>query len=237
MERRTTFVSPLSPCEYLPDRLWQLRYDVRPQIREGEYVKLLQSGWRRIGPVLFRPECPSCRMCQSLRVPAGSFRPGASQRRVWKQNQGVVTITVGTPSISPEKLALFARFHEHGHQSKAWPPPDHADLGLFVRNPFPIEEWSYHVGERLVGVGFVDALPAGLSAIYFFHDPLERQRSLGTYNTMAPLGAARERGLPCVYLGYYVNGCRSLEYKARFRPKEVLTPDGDWRQLTVARGE
>jgi leucyl-tRNA---protein transferase len=31
-----------------------------------------------------------------------------------------------------------------------------------------------------------------------------------------------------VYLGYYVEGCGSLEYKARFQPNEVPGPDGEW---------
>jgi leucyl-tRNA---protein transferase len=231
VDRRTTFISTLSPCEYLPDRLWQLRYEIRPAIGAREYMTLLSEGWRRIGPALFRPECPSCHMCQSLRVPVGAFRPGESQRRVWKRNSAEVTITVDRPSSSPEKLALFGRFHEHGHAAKAWPPREHADLELFIQNPFPVEEWSYRVGDRLVGVGYVDALPAGLSAIYFYHDPLEYRRSLGTFNIMALIAATRDRGLPHLYLGYYVRGCRSLEYKARFRPNEVLRPDGEWAPL------
>ena len=39
---------------------------------------------------------------------------------------------------------------------------------------------------------------------------------------------ARAWGLPHVYLGYYVAGCGSLEYKARFRPNEVMEPNGKW---------
>ena len=83
----------------------------------------------------------------------------------------------------------------------------------------------------MVGVGYVDRLPAGLSAIYFFHDPDERQRSLGTYNVLSVLRKAAEWNLPHVYLGYYVEGCRSLEYKTRFRPNEVLGGDGAWRAV------
>ena len=69
---------------------------------------------------------------------------------------------------------------------KGWPdhgpkdPADYADS--FVDNPFPTEEWCYYLGDRLVGVGYVDVLPDGLSAIYFFYDPDERDRSLGTFN-------------------------------------------------------
>jgi arginine-tRNA-protein transferase len=98
---------------------------------------------------------------------------------------------------------------------------------------FPTEEWCYDVGDRLVAVGYVDQLPDGLSAIYFFHDPGERHRSLGTFNVLALLAVARERRLPYVYLGYYVEGCRSLEYKGRFRPNEVLAPDGAWHPFVT----
>ena len=94
---------------------------------------------------------------------------------------------------------------------------------MFLANPFPTEEWSYWIGGRLAGVGYVDVLDEGLSAIYFFHDPRDARRSLGTVNILHLIEAARQRGLPHVYLGYYVDGCRSLEYKARFKPNEVFT--------------
>jgi arginine-tRNA-protein transferase len=79
-------------------------------------------------------------------------------------------------------------------------------------------------------VGYVDALPGALSAIYFYYDPDERRRSLGTFNVLSVLAAAAARGVPYVYLGYYVPGCRSLEYKARFRPYELLE-GGTWRPV------
>jgi hypothetical protein len=43
--------------------------------------------------------------------------------------------------------------------------------------------------------------------------PDERHRSLGTFNILALIAAARERGLPHVYLGYYVEGSRSRSAK------------------------
>ncbi len=188
----------------------------------------LRRGWRRFGPVIFRPECPSCRMCQSLRVPVNTFHPRESQRRAWNKNQGSVTLRIDSPSVSPEKLDLFARFQQHGHEVKGWPADEGDQLGLMTANPFPTEEWCYYVDDRLIAVGYVDALPEGLSAIYFYHDPAERHRSLGAYNVLSILASARERGLPHVYLGYYVEGCRSLDYKARFRPNEVLGGHGGW---------
>jgi arginine-tRNA-protein transferase len=223
--------SPPSPCGYLPDRRWSLQYVFVAQATAAEYQDHLLRGWRRFGRAFFHPVCKTCRECRSLRVPADRFRPDRSQRRALRANADV-GLVIGPPSVTDEKLRLYDRFHEFQTDEKGWPahgpkdPEDYAES--FVDNPFPAEEWCYYVGDRLVGVGYVDALPAGLSAIYFFYDPDERDRSLGTYNVLRVIDAARSRGLPHVYLGYHVRGCRSLEYKARFRPNEALGPDGTW---------
>jgi arginine-tRNA-protein transferase len=232
MPSPVTFLSTLSACEHLPNRLSRRRYVLDPHISPNDYLIRLKDGWRRFGPFVFRQECPSCRMCQSLRVPAATFRPSESQRRAWKRNTHDLTMTIGLPAASAERLALLRKFHRHGHLTKGWPAEVENQMDLFLANPFPTEEWSYRLGERLIGVGYVDALAEGLSAIYFYWDPAERHRSLGTFNIMAMMSAARERGLPYVYLGYFVEGCRSLEYKSRFRPNEVLSDGGAWIPFT-----
>ena len=167
-------------------------------------------------------------MCQSLRVPVATFRPNESQRRAWRRNQGTVAVRFGHPVLSTDRLDLWARFHEYGEATKGWPAQTANDLALMVHNPFPTEEWTYFFEDRLVGVGYVDVVPEALSAIYFYWDPSERSRSLGTFHVLSIIAAARERELAHVYLGYYVEGCRSLEYKARFRPNEVLRRDSTW---------
>jgi leucyl-tRNA---protein transferase len=147
---------------------------------------------------------------------------------VWRRNREAVEVRIAEPTFSSEKEDLLLRFHQFGHETKGW-PADRAGLDFFLDNPFRTEEWTYLLGERLVGVGYVDALPEGLSAIYFFHDPEEGRRSLGTFNILTMIERATQLGLPHVYLGYYVDGCRSLEYKRRFAPNEVLVNDGAWR--------
>jgi arginine-tRNA-protein transferase len=226
-----TFIAPPSPCHYLPGRSSQLQYEFQPAITPGDYMERLKEGWRRFGPFIFRPVCSSCRMCQPLRVPVGSFHPTRSQRRAWKRNAADVRIRIGTPSITPEREELFEKFHQYGHETKGWPEKGAERLDLFLLNPFPTEEWTYSIGERLVAVGYVDALPGGLSAIYFYWDPAEAHRSLGTFNILSMIASARERGLPHVYLGYYVDGCRSLEYKGRFLPNEIRLDGGAWAPL------
>ena len=230
VERIVSFKTPPSRCEYLHDQQWQLQYELLPDLRPSDYMRRLKEGWRRIGPVMFRPDCDGCRQCLTLRVPVASFRPSVSQQRAWKKNGTEVEWMLGSPVITPERLALFTRFHQHGHETKGWPAaaPEDSTLGLHVMNPFPTEEWTYWINDRLVGVGYVDALSEGLSAIYFFHDPDEHRRSLGTFHILKMIEAAKQRDVPHLYLGYFVKGCRSLEYKARFRPNEVLGQGGQW---------
>lgn len=230
-----TFSTEPGPCEYLPDRECSLSYDVVGELTPLEYQEKLKAGWRRFGYSLFRPACPSCRMCQSIRVPVATFRPDRSQRRAMAANQ-TVQLVVGRPEATREKLNLYDRFHEYQHSAKGWPhdgPASASDyVESFVDHPFPTEEWQYYRDGRLFGVGYVDVLPEAMSAIYFYYDPRDRAASPGTFNVLAILRAAAARGIPHVYLGYFVAGCRSLEYKARFRPNEVLSEDGDWRPFT-----
>ena len=232
MESLFLFDSPPGPCGYRPDQTWRMRYEVVGQITPAEYRDRMRQGWRRFGFSLFRPACPACRRCQPIRVPVAGFTPDRSQRRAWKANPDI-RLVIGEPAVTRDKLALYDRFHRAQHETKGWPrheaenATDYAES--FVDNPFPTREWCYYLGDRLVGVGYVDDLPDALSAIYFFHDPDERRRSLGTVNVLSVLAHAAARGVPHVYLGFYVEGCRSLEYKARFRPNEVLHPDGEWR--------
>ena len=60
--------------------------------------------------------------------------------------------------------------------------------------------------------------------------PSSSRRSLGTYAIIWLVERARRRGLPYVYLGYWVPESRKMAYKARFRPAEILVA-GLWRPL------
>jgi arginine-tRNA-protein transferase len=232
MESLAHFLTPEAACGYLPQQQWLMEYEVVGALSAQEYAQRLLEGWRRFGHALFRPRCRACRACRSLRVGVANFRPNRSQRRNLRENDGALRLVVGTPALSRGRLDLYDRFHAFQSQHKGWREHGPKDVGSyaesFVQNPFPTEEWRYYLGNRLVGVGYVDVLPVGLSAIYFFHDPEERQRGLGTWNVLSIIRSAAARGLPHVYLGYYVAGCPSLEYKANFQPNEALDPDGRW---------
>lgn len=235
MKSRFRYVSGGSQCSYLPDQVAQLEYDHLADLTAEEYSTLLLAGWRRFGYVLFRPRCRGCAACQSLRIDVAQFRPDRSQRRAWTANAPDLRLEIGTPRVDRQRLDLHDRYHEFQVEHRHWPPHLGGDVlsyrESFVDNPIPTEEWRYWLGTTLVGVGYVDPLPIGLSAIYFYHDPGHRDRSLGTFNVLSLIAQSAARGLPHVYLGYYVARCQSLAYKNRFQPAEILHPDGQWRPL------
>lgn len=235
METAFRFVSTPSPCGYLPEQHWRLEYEIVSGLTPAEYLQRLQHGWRHFGFSLFRPRCAACAACRSIRVLVDRFRPDRSMRRLRRVNADAVRFEIGTPSVTHAKLALYDRYHAFQADFKSWPEHDKQDAAgyahSFVDNPFPIQEWRYWCDDRLVGVGYVDDLPGALSAIYFYYDPDYRHMSLGTWNVLCLLEYAAQRKVPHLYLGYFVDGCRSMTYKARFVPNQLFGQDGRWHDF------
>lgn len=247
MESLLRYVASPTPCAYLPDQSWSLEYEYVAQMTPAEYLRRILDNWRRFGHMMFRPACTACHACRSLRVVVPRFRPDRSQRRCRLANEAAVQLRIGKPSVNGTKLALYDRYHGFQAEHKGWPqhaPRDPASFAdSFVHHPFPVEEWCYYLAGQLLGVGYVDVLrgPAegtrepvgGLSAIYFFYDPEQRSRSLGTWNVLCLIEEAARRRLPYVYLGYYVEGCGSMSYKIRFVPNQLRGADGVWRDFRI----
>lgn len=77
-------------------------------------------------------------------------------------------------------------------------------------------------GARLVASCVTDVLADGLSLVYSFFDPELDRRSLGRHIILDHIEIAKDLGLDHVYLGYWVEGSRKMDYKIEFRPAEVL---------------
>ncbi len=232
MRKSFRFLASPERCSYLPDQTARMEYEYSKQLTADEYAERMREGWRRFGHTMFRPRCPSCRACVSLRVDVGRFRPNRSQRRARKANEGVIELGIDRPSMSESRLLLYQRFHAYRAATRGWDERDEDPISYyssFVDNPFPTEEWSFTHDGTLVGLGLVDCLPVGLSAIYFVHDPDHSERGLGVWNVLCLIEETVRRGLPHLYLGYWVADCLSLAYKASFRPHQLLGPEGEWQ--------
>jgi arginyl-tRNA--protein-N-Asp/Glu arginylyltransferase len=225
-------------CGYLPTERASLEMRVMLDVDPVDMEALLERGWRRFGPVYFRPVCKGCAECVSLRVLAMRCSPSKSQRRAAKACARLRRV-VGTPRVDEARLALYARWHESRERARGWEPnaqtPDRYALEFGFPHPCAREAALYddEDGGRLVGIGLFDETPNALSAAFFFYDPEYARRSLGTANVLSLVEDARAGGRAYVYLGYRVAGCASLRYKAHFRPHEVLVGRPDVRELAV----
>jgi arginine-tRNA-protein transferase len=228
------------PCPYLADQEASLDVRLLVDVTAGELGLLLEHGWRRFGPTYFRPACAACNACVAVRIPVAGFRPSRSQRRALRQAASLVR-AVEVPLVDDERLALHARWHTHRESRRGWEPrtldAERYTFDLAFDHP-AVREVSFRdpsQGNRLVGLGIVDAVPHALSAAYFFWDPDEAPPSLGTAHVLGLIQQAADAGLDHVYLGYRVDGCPSLAYKGRFAPQEALQvrrPDAsgpEWR--------
>jgi arginine-tRNA-protein transferase len=84
---------------------------------------------------------------------------------------------------------------------------------------------------RLVGACLTDYQNDGLSMIYSFFDVgPDARKGLGTYIILDHIVRAARSGLPYVYLGYWVEGSKRMDYKTKFQPLERLGRDG-WRRM------
>jgi arginine-tRNA-protein transferase len=192
----------------------------------GIYHSLMDLNFRRLGAVFYRPACASCEECRQVRVPVAAFAPSRSQRRCFTRNADLVAVAA-PPSPSEEKRILYKRYLEGRHDGQMDGSPSEF-YGFLYASTVETLEVSYRLGDRLVGVGVVDVEPEALSAVYCYFEPDLPERSLGVFNILWLIEECRRRGIPNLYLGYYVRDSRKMNYKAAYRPHEILDPGGRW---------
>ncbi|GIK16841.1 MAG: putative arginyl-tRNA--protein transferase [Planctomycetota bacterium] len=224
-----------APCPYLPDRASRLvGQQLAPELTllPSAYDQLLSLNHRRSGRLIYRPHCPGCQACRSLRVPTATFLPSRSQRRVLRRNADV-KVDVRPPQPTREAYALYERYLAHQHDGRMSDGPE-AFIAFLYDSPTDTVEIQYRVGSNLVAVSLADRVPSGLSSVYVFFDPGHARRSPGTFTALWEIEHCRRVGLAYYYLGYYVAGSAKMTYKAAFRPCEILDAEGVWRSFDPA---
>jgi arginine-tRNA-protein transferase len=81
--------------------------------------------------------------------------------------------------------------------------------------------YEFRLDKRLVAVAVVDQLEDAYSAVYTFFDPTLGERSLGRFAILYEIVAAQRLGLSWLYLGYWIPGCRQMQYKNDYQPLQA----------------
>ena len=220
-------------CGYFAERTAQnLVIDPASPHLAQIYEAALAKGYRRAGGHVYRPHCRGCRACIAARIPVAQFQPDRSQRRCAERNRDL-TFAVTPARYAEEHFALYRRYLGVRHSGGGMDDPDIEDFERFLYTPWsPTQFLELRLRDRLLAVAVTDVAANGLSAVYTFYDPDERMRGLGTYAILRQLEFARERGLPHVYLGFWIEDHPKMGYKSRFRPLELLGANG-WQALPI----
>jgi arginyl-tRNA--protein-N-Asp/Glu arginylyltransferase len=233
------FLTAPSPCPYLPGREERKVFAHLP-LSDGPGVNdaLTQVGFRRSQNIAYRPACEACDACISARIPAAEYPFSRSQRRVLDKNDDLSRHLVEAEATM-EQFDLLRRYllarHAHGGMADmTW--PDYVAMVEDTAVRTHLIEYRLPSGDRgpgdLVACVLVDILGDGLSLVYSFYDPQMARRSLGSFVILDHVVQARLAELGYVYLGYWVPGSPKMDYKARYRPIEVLRPGG-WVRMNA----
>ncbi len=215
-----------TPCPYLENRQSRSEaYSVK-LLEPDAYRGLMARGFRRSGHVVYRPRCRGCQACVPLRVEVDRFTATRSMRRVLARSPDI-SMTVGELSPTREKFKMFCRYLDHQHDSTMSRSLD-TFIDFLYDSPADTFEFTYRCGSDLVGVGIADRCSDGISSVYMYFDPAWSRRSPGTLSVLREIEHCRATGARYYYLGYYIEGCPSMEYKKRFRPNEILTGTDEW---------
>lgn len=228
------YATPPHECSYLPERrAVTLFADPKTPMSQRVYSALAEVGFRRSGEYVYRPRCPNCDACLPARIPVERFRPDRSQRRVAKANHDL-SIVEREPGFDDAQYRLYRKYMGTRHAEGGMDVESREQYLAFLTSSWCDSRFvEFHVGDALAAVAVVDVMSDGLSAVYTFFDPDLPRRGLGIQAVLWQIGEARRRGLPYVYLGYYIAESPKMNYKYRYRPLEVYR-DGQWRDLTEA---
>jgi arginine-tRNA-protein transferase len=236
------YLTAPSPCPYLPKRSERKVFTHLVGERARDLNDLLtHGGFRRSQSIAYRPACDNCRACVSVRVIADEFRLSRGFRRVMANNSDIIGEQRAAMPTS-EQYSIFRAYLDSRHRDGGMADMTVLDYAMMVedshvdtriieyRRRTPDSGISGRGGE-LLAVALTDILGDGLSMVYSFFEPSQASRSLGTFMVLDHIQRARRMGLPYVYLGYWIEGSRKMDYKARFQPQQHLRPAG-WERAT-----
>ena len=231
------YLTAPSPCPYLPCRDERKVFTHLIGKRAATLNDTLtQSGFRRSQTIAYRPACENCRACVSVRVKVDEFVMSRNLRRVEERNTGIRSSVMRAEPTS-EQYALFRGYLDARHADGGMADMTVLDYSMMVEDSHvETRLLEYRTATptsqpgRLIAVCLTDLLADGLSMVYSFYEPKERARSLGTFMILDHIQRAKRLGLPHVYLGYWVEGSKKMDYKARFLPQERLGMAG-WERV------
>ena len=224
------FATAAVPCPYVTGRAERkLIIELAGRGAAAFYDELSRAGFRRSHRFAYRPACRACVSCVTVRIDVARFAHTRWTRRVRNLN-GAVTGRLLPPRAGQEQFRLFLAYQRSRHRDSEMAAMTYSDYrGMVEDTMVRTAVVEFRDGDGvLVAVSLIDQLDDGFSAVYSFYDPDRERRSLGTWSILWLVEECERRGLPYVYLGYWIAESAKMAYKSRFPALERLTA-GTWQ--------
>jgi len=220
------------PCSYLPGRMARsLVATPNELVDSAAYSELIRLGFRRSGAYNYRPQCSQCQACVPVRLAVDEFARNRTQRRAWKAH-AAMTAAVRELRFDPDHYALYRRYQSLRHVGGGMDQDDREQYERFLlQSSVDTYLVDFREGDALLMVSLIDRVKDGLSSVYTFYDPDLPRASFGTYNILWQAALCRELELPYLYLGYWIEHSRKMNYKINYQPLEGLI-ENRWQRLT-----
>lgn len=220
-------------CSYLDHQIARSQVAVPAELIESHvYSHLVQLGFRRSGLFVYRPCCDHCQACVPVRLPVAEFKPDRAQRRAQKLHAGLEIRVLGLEYHEAHYL-LYQRYQMARHAGGGMDQDNREQYQNFIlKSNVTSFLAEFSLNNEVQMVSLIDQLDDGISSVYTFYNPDLAGASLGVFNILWQVALAKEMQLPFVYLGYWIDHCRKMAYKVRYRPIEGLSA-GKWVRLPV----
>src|SRR5215472_7539059 len=221
---RQFFATSPVACPYIPGRAERkLIVELGGSGGAAFYDDLSRAGFRRSHRFAYRPACRGCASCVPVRIAVERFSLTRSTRRVRNVNRDLCGSLVAAHA-TPEQFRLFSAYQRLRHGDSDMASMRYGDYrGMVEDTPVRTAMAEFRDGcGSLVAASLIDLLDDGVSAVYSFYDPHQTKRSLGIWSVLWLVEECRQRGLPFVYLGYWIADSPKMAYKDRFPALERL---------------
>lgn len=216
-------------CGYLSDRKATMLFTEFEDCRDPAiYNDLASLGFRRSGNHLYFPYCQDCNACIPMRIRVADFKFKRRHRRILRQNKSLI-VQEKEPRITLELLQLYKKYIAQRHKQGKMYPGTARQFNDFLLSAwsnthfleFRLSNEEGEAGE-LVAVAVTDYTAESLLAIYTFFDPDKSFLSLGSLAILHQIEKAKRDGFEYLYLGYWIDSCTKMNYKADYRPHQLL---------------
>lgn len=225
-----SFVTDPFACAYLAEQQAQSQVILpNERLSPAKLGNFLRNGFRRSGFYLYRPFCAHCRACLSVRIPCARFAPNRSQQRTFARYAHLST-TLMPLAFTEEIFDLYTRYQHMRHNGGGMDDDDPNSFAQFMLDSAVesrlVAFRDSH--EKLLMVSLMDFSDDGASAVYTFFDP--QYSGLGTYAICWQNQWVRSNGGDYLYLGYWIEKSRKMNYKKNFQPLEQFS-NGHWQDF------